>query len=289
MIELHCHTKISDNSMDIADVISLAKEKGVTHLAITDHDTTAGLETAIPLGEENGITIIPGIEMSAYDFRRKTRAHILGYYIDPYHESLKKLCDPMVKRRHDACYMMTERVMNLGYDIDWELVQSYARGGTGVYKQHIMHALMDQGYTDGIYTELYKELFSSGDARNNPGEAYVPVEYIDVRKAVQTIKQAGGIPVLAHPGQFNNFDAVQEWVSLGLEGIEVWHPLHNPYVEQLAHYYASTYNLIETGGSDFHGIYGEHNDELGSKSPGLNAMIALKEKAVSHAAFSFLP
>ncbi|MFZ4453061.1 PHP domain-containing protein [Salibacterium aidingense] len=287
MIELHCHTKISDNSMNIVDIMELAREKGITHLALTDHDTMEGLEPAKKIGEKYEITIIPGIEMSAYDFKRNTRAHILGYYIDPYHEPLKRICDPMAARRHEASYKMVEKIMNLGYNIDWPLVQSYAQGGTGVYKQHIMHALWDKGYTNGIYTDLYKQLFSS--VKNKPGEAYVPVEYIDVREAIQTIKQAGGIPVLAHPGQFNNFDAVQEWVALGLKGIEVWHPLHDAHVEQLAHYYASTYNLIETGGSDFHGLYGEHHDELGSKNPGLNAMIALKEKAVSQAALSSLP
>lgn len=79
MIDLHCHSNISDGSMSLFEVISLAKEKGITHLAITDHDTTKGLKEAKYIGEQLGVTIIPGIEISAYDYKRQRRAHILGF------------------------------------------------------------------------------------------------------------------------------------------------------------------------------------------------------------------
>ena len=83
MIDLHCHTKISDNSYSVTDIISLARTLEISHLAITDHDTTKGLQKAMAIGIEQSVEVIPGIEISAYDYNRNQRAHILGFYIDP--------------------------------------------------------------------------------------------------------------------------------------------------------------------------------------------------------------
>lgn len=109
IIDLHCHTKISDNPFTIEDVIMQAKQKGVTHLAITDHDTTAGLERALEVGKTLGIEIIPGIEISAYDYIRGTRAHILGFYVTPGHEAIERLCQPLMEKRHAASFEMVSR------------------------------------------------------------------------------------------------------------------------------------------------------------------------------------
>lgn len=266
VIDLHCHTNISDCSLSIEEVIMMAKQRGVEFLAITDHDTTIGLLQAIEIGKEIGVNIIPGIEISAFDYERNRRAHILGLYVTPGHSALHQLCQPLVEKRHLASKVMVERIIAAGYDITWELVQSYAEAGTGVYKQHIMHALIDKGYTDRIYSLLYKELFSKGNKTTKPGLAFVPIEYVSARDAIIAIREAGGVPVLAHPGQFDNFDAVEEWVEIGLEGIEVSHPLHKMKDEQKAKELAETYQLIQTGGSDFHGFYSDTQSTIGSYS-----------------------
>lgn len=276
MIDLHCHTRISDNSFSIEDVIQQAEENGVTHLAITDHDTTIGLEMAMEIGKQRGVEIIPAIEVSAYDFKRGTRAHILGHFIEPGHEAIDELCAPLIKQRHQASKQMVEKLMEAGYNITWEEVLSYAEGGTGVYKQHIMHALLDKGYTDRIYGKLYKELFYRGDADHPPGVAYVPITYIDAFDAIKMIKKAKGIPVIAHPGQFNNFDAVSEWVEAGLEGIEVKHPLHNAEHEAKALDLSRRFQLFTTGGSDFHGFYSDTGSTLGSLGVTMDELNALK-------------
>ncbi|MDE5414762.1 PHP domain-containing protein [Alkalihalobacterium chitinilyticum] len=281
MIDLHCHTKVSDNSLSIEEVILLAKEKGVTHLAITDHDTTAGLQEAIELGERYGIEIIPGIEISAYDFKRQTRAHILGFYVTPGHQAIYDLCQPMINRRHQASINMVAKIIEAGYEITWEEVEQFTAGGKGVYKQHIMHALLEKGYTDHIYGELYKKLFSRGGAAQTQGIAFESIEYIDVFDAIKAIREAGGVPVLAHPGQFNNFAAVPEWVQIGLEGIEVKHPLHAEEEERKASELADQFNLVQTGGTDFHGFYGEKETDLGSKCMGLNTIERLKQRQQS--------
>ncbi|OZI11442.1 phosphatase [Bacillaceae bacterium SAS-127] len=281
LIDLHCHSKISDNSMPLADLIGHAKQRGVTHLAITDHDTTKGLIKAEQLGKEIGVEIIPGIEISAFDFKRNRRAHILGYFVSPNHSAIKYLCDPLIQARHEASYQMTQKIIDAGYDITWEEVENYAVGGTGVYKQHIMHALMAKGYTDTIYGELYNQLFSRGGDGQPVGIAFVPLQYVDVVEAIFAIRAAGGVPVLAHPKQFNSFEAIGEWVSVGLEGIEVLHPLHGPEDEKLAMEFAEKYRLVETAGSDFHGLYGDSTQfPLGCKDTGVDRLNKLKERHV---------
>lgn len=276
--ELHCHTRLSDGSFSFEEILDLAQREDVGILAVTNHDTTLGLHTMMAQGAERGVDIIPGIEISGYDFQRNRRVHILGYYIEPESPAIASLCTPLLERRHRGCHTAVNRLIEAGYSITWDEVLKYAEGGTGVYKQHIMHVLMDRGYTASIYGDLYKRLFSRGQNGEPPGIAYVPMEYADAKDAVRAILQAGGVPVLAHPGQYGNFEAVPELVEAGLQGIEVWHPLHGPEDEAKAAQMALEYGLIMSGGSDFHGAYGEKETALGSKSPGLDAVKAIQER-----------
>src|SRR5665648_2551 len=262
MIDLHVHTKVSDGSLTASEVVRLAKSRGITHLAITEHDTTKGLEEAIIVGQELGVVIVPGIEISAYDFVRRKRAHILGLFIEPGHAGLDLLCTPLVQRRNQASAEMVRKIIAAGYEISWEDVQKH-EGGSGVYKQHIMHTLLNKGYCESIYGNLNKKLFARGSASEPQGIAYIKLDYIDARNAIAAIRQASGIAVLAHPGQLSNFDAIDEWVELGLEGIEVFHPSHTEEDRQNALSFAKNHKLIVTGGSDFHGFYGDKPVELG--------------------------
>jgi predicted metal-dependent phosphoesterase TrpH len=280
IVDLHCHTSVSDCSYTVEEVITLAGNAGISHLAVTDHDTTSGLEQALLVGAKLGVDIIPGIEISAYDFGQNRRAHILGYYIEPGHPALEQLCNPLRIERHNASHEMVQRLIKAGYRISWELVQQYALKGTGVYKQHIMHALIDEGYSETIYGPLYKELFSRGDAHQKQGIAYIPIRYLEVRDAILAIRLAGGVPVLAHPGQFDNYSSVAKWVQDGLEGIEVWHPLHGKSDEKAAADLASTYQLVKTGGSDFHGFYGQGDHSLGSFNAGVESVLELRERKI---------
>jgi len=277
-VELHCHTNISDCPLSIEEIMELAIEQGVTHLAVTNHDTTKGLEEAVDAGKRYGIEVIPGIEISGFDFKRGRRVHILGYFIEPGHLEIETNCQPLVNKRHSASEEMVKRLMAAGYEITWERCLEIAHGGTGVYKQHIMHALIEAGYTDSIYGPLYKKLFNRGHNGEKPGIAFIPMEYMDAKKAVETIRLAEGVPVLAHPGQYGNFDMVPELVEAGLQGIEVWHPLHDEIHEEQAKQLASKYDLIMTGGSDFHGEYGEQPVQLGCNCPGMDTIEALKSE-----------
>lgn len=180
----------------------MAKEAGITHLGITDHDTTMGLEESLRWGRIYNIEIIPGIEISAADRKRGKRAHILGYYVEPDHPALTGLCQPTVEPRHEASRSMVERLVREGYQITWEQVKKYAEHGSAVYKQHIMHALMDQGYCAGIHDELEKRLFSRGGEGKAPGIAYIPIPYADAVAAIEAILAAGGVPVLPIPASW---------------------------------------------------------------------------------------
>ncbi|MCO7125257.1 PHP domain-containing protein [Sporolactobacillus shoreicorticis] len=278
IIDLHCHTNCSDNSYSIEDVLKLAAQNNISKLAITDHDTTIGLERAIALGKDLSIDIIPGIEISAYDYKRNRRTHILGLFVASGHPALEALCRPMREERHNASRLMTRKLIQAGYHISWEQVLRLAENGTGVYKQHIMHALILNGYTDSIYGPLYKKLFFRGDRQTLPGLAFVPVHYLDAIDAIHAIRKAGGVPVLAHPGQFDNFSAVPEFVEAGLGGIEVFHPLHDAADEKKAMQLAETYHLAQTGGSDFHGYYTDTGSVPGSRSIDRDRFALLEEK-----------
>ncbi|WP_338113195.1 PHP domain-containing protein [Paenibacillus artemisiicola] len=281
-VDLHCHTNASDNTFGAADVVRQAAEAGVAALAITDHDTTAAVEEASRLGRSLGVEIVPGIEISAYDYERKRRAHILGLFIDPAHPALAALCDPIVERRTRLSYEMTERLAAAGYDIAWDDVLRYAGPGGAAFKQHIMHALVDRGYANHLFGELYRRLFSRGE-NGEPGIAHLPMRYVDARDAIRAVLDAGGIPVLAHPGQLRNFEAIPEWVDCGLQGLEVLHPSHSEEDLSRAAQAAAEYGLLVTGGSDFHGGYGDARWPLGSMDAGAESLATLRERALRNA------
>lgn len=263
MMDLHCHTSMSDGSLSPEKVIRIACEKGVTVLGITDHDTTEQLVNICSIGSKYEVNIVPGIEISAFDHKQGKRAHILGFHIKHGFRELDGLCGLMLERRQSASKLMVEKVVEAGFKITWQDVEKYAKDSKVVYKQHIMHALLDKKYCSSIYCSLYKQLFSRIGENGKSGIAYVPVEYIDAVSAIKAVRYAGGIPILAHPGQFGNYDSISEWVSEGLVGIEAYHPCHSNEDIDLSLKIASEYKLAVTGGSDFHGFYGEAEVELG--------------------------
>ncbi len=256
--DLHCHTKISDGSMPIEDLISMAKRRGISTLSVTDHDTTAGATRAVIIGKRQGLNVIHGVEFSTADPQRDGKAHLLCYMCDT-PDRLEGLCRTINDRRKKAANDMVRRVMRY-YPITPEMVVRCAQGSTNFFKQHIMHALMDAGYADSIFGDVYKKLFGK------EGKARVEIEYPDVREVIDLIHSAGGIAVLAHPYLYKNEALLEELAEKGLDGVEVWHPSHNE--EQVAALtdFASQHHLLMTGGSDFHGMYTRECRALASTS-----------------------
>ena len=272
--DLHCHTKISDGSIGIEDLIGIAKRRGLSAISVTDHDTTAGATRAVVIGKRQGLQVIHGVEISTRDTARGNNAHLLCYLCD-YPDRLEGLCQRIGKSRRAAATEMVRRVMRY-YPITPDLVLKCANGSTNIYKQHIMHALMDAGYADSVFGDVYQKLFAEGS-----GVARVQIEYPEPLDVLNAIHEAGGIAVLAHPHQYHNEALLEELIAAGLDGVEVWHPSHTEEQTEALLQLTEQKGLLATGGSDFHGMYNRTARAVGSTSvpdDRIAALLAYKSK-----------
>ena len=256
--DLHCHTKFSDGSMAMDELIGFAKRSGLEAIAITDHDTLVGAIMAKGLSERRGIQVIPGVELSAFDGQRGKKVHILAYqFTSP--EVLEPLCHKMMQERKKASLIMLQKVMRI-YPITPDMVAKRAQGGTNIYRQHIMHALIDAGYADQFYGDVYERLFSP-----ETGDAYYGIEYPDVRDVVETVHNAGGIAVLAHPAKYESNELMEELTeNYHLDGVEAFYPGNRLNESVNLSAYAKQHGILSLGGTDFHGMYGRKTVHPGS-------------------------
>ena len=274
--DLHCHSKISDGSMGIEELLAMAKRRGLSVISVTDHDAVAGATRACIIGKRLGLEVIHGVEMSAYDYERKHKVHILGYMCDS-PDRLEGMCLRTNNSRRTAAKEMVAKVLRY-YPIVPETIARHASGSTNVFKQHIMHALMEAGYTDSLYGDVFRKLFSS-----HGGCAYVPVEYPDVREVIDLIHSAGGLVVLAHPYVYDSVDLMKDLTAEGLlDGIEVWHPSNDEERISTLKEFAQAHNLLMTGGTDFHGFYTDPARPIGSCGAPENTVLLMKEYKSAH-------
>lgn len=256
--DLHCHTKMSDGSVGIDEVVLLAKRRGLSTIAVTDHDTFSGSVRAKIFGDRNGVEVISGVEFSTLDPATDRKAHILCYLCDRT-ERLEGLCKRIGDSRRQAAGIMIRKVMRM-YPITAEMVVRRAHGSTNVYKQHIMHALIDAGYADEFFGSVFQRLFNSKN-----GLAYCPVQYPDVHDVIAQIHDAGGVAVLAHPGEYDSGDLLEQLAAdREIDGVEVWHPRNKPGDEEKWTAAANKYGLVMTGGTDFHGMYTKVKRPIGT-------------------------
>ena len=267
--DLHCHTKLSDGSVGIEELISLAKRRGLTAIAVTDHDTFAGAVRGVNIGKRLGITVIPGAELSAWDSEAGRKVHILCYNCEST-ARLEGLCHRTLESRKKSATEMLKKVMRY-YRLVPEMVVRCANGSTAVYKQHIMHALVEAGFADSIFGDTFERLFGK-----EKGVARVQNTYPDVREVLELVRSAGGIAVLAHPYLYDSIDLMQKLVAEGLlDGIEVAHHSHSEEQEAELRAFAKLNGLLMTGGSDFHGMYSSGARAVGSTTIEDEALAAL--------------
>ena len=226
--DLHLHTKVSDGSEDIEAILTMAKDMGITHLSITNHDTTQRTEEYIEKAKKQGILAIPGVEMSAYDAEHGVRAHILGYCYQTT-EHIEAIGRETLRSRTENGYKYIEVLNEIGYHVDREAVEKLTT--SAMYKQHILAYLMKTGQTDEIFGDVYYKEFKNG------GPCSFDVAYPDAVACVKAICADGGIPVLAHPGQQDNFYLLPKLVEAGVKGIEYNHPSHNEEPVSYTHLY----------------------------------------------------
>ncbi|MBQ8884030.1 MAG: PHP domain-containing protein [Oscillospiraceae bacterium] len=258
--DLHCHTTLSDGSLGIEEVIVQAKRMNLDYLSITDHDTLSSSSRAAVLGDRYGVKVIPGVELSAWDKARNSRVHILCYAPQK-PDRLEGLCLKSCEIRKSCARDMIEKVIEK-YPITSEAVLKYCKGSKSIYKQHIMRALVNYGYATELYGELDDELFN-----REHGSCIVTREYPDVNFVIDLIHSSRGVAIMAHPYLFNNIDLLRELAERGkIDGIEVNHNSANEEERKVLLDIAKEYDLIVTGGSDFHGLYNAVPSHIGSET-----------------------
>ena len=253
--DFHTHTHLSDGSMEAEDLVEYAKQRGIKYLGITDHDTLLTKEEAIKLSDSE-ITVIGGAEFSCIDTDTGRKVHILCFLPDD-EDKLLAHCEQVQKDRDIAGLKMVEKVSKL-YPITLESVISHKGISKSVFKQHIMHSIIERGYTLDFYGTIYKDLFGKN------GSCYEKVPYPTVEEMISLIKECGGVCILAHPKVYNSIELAHRLAKEGkIDGIEVYHHSASEQIREELLGICKQYDLIVTGGSDFHGLYSANPRTVG--------------------------
>ena len=264
--DLHIHTYFSDGVFSPEKVVKYSKEKGLSAIAITDHDCCSGVAPAIKAGEALGLEVIPGVELSAE--LGKENIHILGYFINWQDTTFINNLEEISKSRVERAKKILKKLKEYKIDIsENELFEFSGPGSVG--RLHIARLLLKKGYISYI-----EEAFRNYIGDNGP--CYVKNFKLSPKEAIDMIKGVGGVTVLAHPKTIN----VKEFLNKndGLQGVEVYHPNHTTKDEAEFKKLAREYNLLMTGGSDFHGV-GKKEILIGSVKVPYELVEKIKEVA----------
>jgi predicted metal-dependent phosphoesterase TrpH len=252
-IDLHTHSLRSDGALSPADLVKRAAARGVKIQALADHDTLAGVAEAAATGRDLGVRIIPATELNTES--EWGDAHVLGYFFDPADAALEDRLRWLRENRGKRIELMVERLNALGYAVELARVLEIAQGGA-LGRPHLAQALFEKGYV-----RTYDEAFATLIAKGSP--AYVARVGLDPFEAVALVRKHGGVPSLAHPGTVIGLDELlPKLVAAGLAGIEAFYKDHSPEMTARCLARAREFDLVPTGGSDFHGR-GEHGADLG--------------------------
>ncbi len=262
-IDLHVHSNASDGTLSPASVVELAAQKGLSAIALTDHDTIEGIPEALEAAKSLPLEVIPGIELSCVYLGEEI--HILGLYVDLADKNFITETDTLKDIRMKRNTEMIRRFQNAGIDITLSEVQA-GNPDTVITRAHFARVLLEKGYVTNMDQAFKKYLSYSGP--------YCPrKEKITPEHAMKILRDCNASPVLAHPYQYHLGDKkTEELVSylkeIGLHGLEVYHSSNNQYESGKLKKLAKKYQLFPTGGSDFHGT-NKPDIDLGSGRGGL--------------------
>lgn len=248
-IDLHVHTLASDGSDTPVDVVRMAAELGLRAVAVTDHDTFAGLPEAIEAGARYGVEVVPGVELSTiYD---GVEVHVLGYYMDAGHPRLRAMMARATAERNARNETMVQRLHDAGYPVTMDALHAAFPGQTMLGRPHISEYLMRRGYVASVQDGM-KNLLGRGKP------FYVARYNIPLEESVETLRAAGGLPVVAHlfkyrytPEQLTAM--VDAAAAAGAVGLEAMYTNYTPEQEQAVRVLAAERGLLCTGGTDYHG------------------------------------
>ena len=263
--DLHTHTTASDGQYTPAELVKLAKERGLEVLAVTDHDTIAGVEEAQKAGRALGLQVIRGVELSA---KERSNFHILGYGFRDGDTQLARLCEKFRAGRDERKYKIVEFLREKGVELDLAEVEEIA-GGEVIARPHFAQALVRRGYV-ASNREAFDRYLDTEEFRKR-----VKRFKADARTCVEAIKSAGGRVSLAHPYQMGLPEdelaaLVGQPKGWGLDAIECYYPKYTPDQQAFYLHLAEKYRLHQTGGSDFHGEKVKPEVKLESYSLNLN-------------------
>lgn len=254
--DLHLHTTASDGRLSPQEIVRKASQLGLDVIAITDHDSVEGIPPALEAAKSfPQLLVIPGVEINT-DMPRG-EAHILGYFIDYHDPELNHSLKELRNSRYERGRKMIAKLADIGIEIDWERVLELATGGT-IGRPHIAQAMVERGYISSLH-----EAFAKYIGRNGP--AYIERKKLTPLDAVELILNAGGLPFLAHPADIEYLEAfVSQLKEAGMAGLEVYYAKYSPSKIGRLQALAKKYDLIASGGSDYHGLDNTIGANIGS-------------------------
>ncbi len=250
-IDLHTHTTASDGTLSPRELVAAAQEAGLEAVAITDHDTVAGLAEGLAAGRELGLEVVPGVEISM-EVGLTGGAHLLGLWVRPADPGLLAGLERLQQARRQRTPRLLARLNELGLPLSLEEVLAQTKGGDAqVGRPHVARALVAKGLA-GSVGEAFNRWLAAG------APAYVPKERLPAAQGIALVRGAGGVPVLAHPGLLDLDRAGLESLVLrlrgmGLEGLEAYYSEHDSATQRYLVSLAARLGLAVSGGSDFHG------------------------------------
>lgn len=274
MIDLHLHTTASDGLLSPSELVHKARAAGLSTISITDHDTTAGCDAAHDAARAAGLELVPGIEISAVADGRDV--HVLGYFFDTASMALRAFLDRQREDRLRRVSEMGSRLATLGCPIDVAPILESAARGRSVGRPQIAEALMASGYV-ATRDEAFDRFLEFR------GPAYVPRRGASPQEVVAILHEAGGIASLAHPGIARRDGSIGPLAAAGLDALEVRHSDHDDATETRYRDLARRYNLLVTGGSDFHGESASRVSRFGALSITIAELDDLRRAAARRA------
>jgi predicted metal-dependent phosphoesterase TrpH len=247
--DMHIHTTKSDGSNTVEQVFEHAKREGISAIAITDHDTVAASAEGRALEKKFGIEFVTGVELSAvYETKE---VHIIGLYVNPESKNFQERLAYFQKRRAERSEKIIKKLRELGMKIQYEELYEITENMNNAGRLHIAKLLVKKNLALSI-----KDSFNKYLAEGRP--AYVEKAKLTVGEAVELIKEAKGISILAHPVLLDRDDMIGVWQKEGLNGLEAFHPDHS--YEDMSRYLdiAGKFNMLVSGGSDCHGTGKDH-------------------------------
>jgi len=272
-VDLHVHTTASDGRLTPAQTVKLALERGLRVIALTDHDSTEGVEAALVAARDTGLEVIPGVEINTDTAQGE--AHMLGYLFDHRDAQLQARLADRRRARFERGHGMVRKLEAIGLPISWERVQEIAGADEGgaVGRPHVAQALLEKRYVAST-----QEAFEKYIGRNGP--AYVEYEKLTPEEAIGIIRAAGSVAVLAHPSNIQGLDAyLAPLIEAGLEGLECYYGQYPEETVLDLVAVADRLGLVVTGGSDYHGSEQvTYNATLGGTEVPDSVVARLKER-----------